>query len=338
MSRRAQAASLAGWLLLGGCSSSLEKLDEAVVLERPDMTLKVVHYHESVPLSYEGDRYSVFCRSPRTEAAYARADREPGWRPLGELAHDNERLPARAFVETVRDDYRMHGTGVMSWSAIAFNVTWDACGRVAVWDPSRLPPVFIDPVAKPDYCRPVGSGDCRYHDFQNDRRPRYALHAVTPSGHVDFGVRTAALTRGMQVSTETAGRVWHVVPGATEPERAYSVESLQRLDAATIDDRIRPTLLRQWFDTALPAAAGAMVVWSPDRLECAGRAAGDRAAAVPTCVALSVTNKWGDEARLVLWRSSAGTGWHSGEIVREGTVLAVDGLADLPGAIRRAEP
>ncbi len=309
----------------GGCADS-RKLDEAVVVERPELTLKVVHLRERLPLHYDGHRYRVYCRSPATEAVYARAAAEPGWRPIGDLLHDNQGRSAEAFVAAVRDGYPIHAPGLMTWSAIALSATWDGCGRIAQWDPAQLPGLFIDPVPKPDHCRPRGGADCRYYDFQNARRPVYQLAAVTPGGRLEFSVHTPALRHRLRVATANAGRVWHVVPEQQDPA---AVAALQQIDAGALDTGVDQVPLRRWLDENLPAAARAMVVWS------AGPVACEQTAAVAECVELFVTTRWGDEARLLLRQGPPGRIWQSAGLTSAGGSVALARLRDLPAALSR---
>ena len=58
------------------------------------------------------------------------------------------------------------------WVGNGVNVSFDACGQFRGWVPTDLPESMIEPATKPDYCRPKGAADCRWHDFIGARTPR----------------------------------------------------------------------------------------------------------------------------------------------------------------------
>jgi hypothetical protein len=122
---------------------------------------------------------------------------------------------ASELLPLARTDYLVVRDRTLVWKGTVLQVSFDGCASFAMWDPTTLPAERIDPVEKPDYCAPKGTGDCRYYDFQDDRTPRYSEIRVTPGGTIDFRAtsRSFTPTRTLRVRSEDSGTTWHVNGG-----------------------------------------------------------------------------------------------------------------------------
>lgn len=95
-------------------------------------------------------------------------------------------------------------------SGTVLRVSFDGCGRFAQWDPTTLPPGMIAPAEKPDYRKPEGLGDCRYHDFQDGSEPQYSAMESEGAGMLAFTVEAKAFREGvrLKVTTRDFGKTW----------------------------------------------------------------------------------------------------------------------------------
>jgi hypothetical protein len=209
-------AAVAVALAAGGCSGEW-RLDETVFHDTPELQLKVVRYYENLPFHYSGEIYVVMCRSEATRDFPANETQDAGWRTLGRGGAIGTKR-AGDVVQTIADRYRPDGA-ILVWLGTVFQVSFDACGHFATWDPTALPPGQIDPVEKPDYCAPEGSADCRYYDFQGERAPAYDEIHAGADGHVSFRVRSGSLrgVEALRVASDDFGRTWAVAPVAASP-------------------------------------------------------------------------------------------------------------------------
>lgn len=93
---------------------------------------------------------------------------------------------------------------------MTLTVGFGECDRFTRWDPTTLPSELLVSFPKPDFCAPVGAGDCRYMDFEGDRQPQYSDIRTEAPGHLAFRVRAAAIRDGATVSVETTdgGLTW----------------------------------------------------------------------------------------------------------------------------------
>ena len=211
------AASLAA-LGLSACRVGKTRLDEHVFHEEAGFRLKVVRYYENLPFHYTGEVFVVQCQSDATRSFEPHATQDAGWRVLGSGGAIGS-ASAAELVPALRQQYRMQ-EGALVWLSTVFQVSFDRCGRFAIWDPSGLPAKWIDPVEKPDHCAPKGTGDCRYYDFHGDRAPVYDEIRVALGGHVSFRVRSSAFAgvAALRVASEDGGRTWSVDPPDLDPE------------------------------------------------------------------------------------------------------------------------
>jgi len=211
---RAGLAGLAlAWLL--ACGTSTSKLDEAVLYEGPQFTLKVARYHESYPFHFVGEVYSVQCSSPRTAASPGHTTQDPGWVTLAAGAALGSKSAAE-LVPRERGHFRSIDDATLVWIDPGLRVSFDACGEIRSWYPWDLPIELIVPAAgKPPYCKPMGNLDCRREDFAGEREARFEDVRVEPAaGAVSFVVRSSALAneRGVRVLSADRGRTWNIEP------------------------------------------------------------------------------------------------------------------------------
>jgi len=172
---------------------SYKALDSAVFYEGPKYRLKAVRYHENLPLHYVGEAFIIGCVSEGTRDAVAGGGgfRVLGMRMLlaggaiGTKSVQDVVARERHRIETVSDD-------VLVVRGLALTISTDACASFVTWNPALLPEKLIDPVEKPDYCAPKGTGDCRDRDFEGDRAPVYDALEIRPD-RISFRMRSAAL-------------------------------------------------------------------------------------------------------------------------------------------------
>ena len=207
--------------VLAGCTGSTRKLDEVVFYRGPEFRLKLVRYHENLPLHYVGEVYRVQCASDGTARSPAHKTQDAGWVTIGNGGAIGS-TSAADMLRRVRHNYHMIDPSTLVWTGNGLEVSFDACGRFQKWYPTALPPELIDPVAKPEYCAPVGTADCRHYDFLGDRAPRFERLEVHPAGRIGFVARSPAIRPAGRVRVESAdsGRTWTVTPvsdGSPEP-------------------------------------------------------------------------------------------------------------------------
>lgn len=198
----------------GGCSAGIEKLDEAVLHEGPEFRLKLVRYHENLPLHFVGEIARVQCASRATAGSKPHKTQDAGWVALGYGTRDGKTLSATLWAERERPNYRVFGPRTLAWVGNGVSVSFDACATFASWYPTALPVAWIDSAPRPEHCSPKGKTDCRYLDFEGARAPRYEDLRVTEQGEVAFTVRSSALKDGKQVRVASAdfGRSWRIEP------------------------------------------------------------------------------------------------------------------------------
>lgn len=200
--------------LLAGCRPSMRRLDEALIHGGPKLRLKVVRYYENLPFHFSGEIGVVQCASSATRGIEAGRTNDSGWVPLGRVRALGSGS-ACELLPLARADYLVGHDRTLVWKGTVLQVSFDGCSAFATWDPTTLPQERIDPVEKPDYCAPKGSGDCRYYDFQGDRAPRYSEIRVTPGGTIDFRVASRSFTpaQTLRVTSEDSGATWRISDG-----------------------------------------------------------------------------------------------------------------------------
>ncbi|HEX4859064.1 MAG TPA: hypothetical protein VFV17_08595 [Usitatibacteraceae bacterium] len=197
--------------LLGACNPSTHKLDEAPIHDGPLFRVKLVRYYENLPFHYTGEVFRVQCASAATANSPAHKMQEAGWVTIGNGGAIGTKSAAEVAARE-RAHYRVIDERTLVWVGNGVNVSFDACGQFRGWVPTDVPESMIEPAAKPDYCRPKGTADCRWHDFMGARAPRYEDIRVEPGGRIAFTVHSTAF-RGAplrRVHSEDFGRTWVV--------------------------------------------------------------------------------------------------------------------------------
>ncbi|OGI62385.1 MAG: hypothetical protein A2W18_10635 [Candidatus Muproteobacteria bacterium RBG_16_60_9] len=204
-------------LLLCACSKELRKLDEAVFLETPELTLKLVRYYENLPFSYSGEIYVTQCSSPNSKKLPASDVNEPGWRVIDRGAALGSKS-APEVVDKVRNRYTVIGDGILYWSHVPLNISLDGCRTLITWSPVTLPAETIIPAALPEHCKHDKEAVCdRMYGsswaFQaQGRLPRYFDVQATRQGKISFRMQSAAIKDGsiLLVTSSNGGKSWDV--------------------------------------------------------------------------------------------------------------------------------
>lgn len=196
-------------IALVSCSQATQKLDEAVFYEGPYFKLKVVRYHENLPLHYTGEVFRVQCASEHTAHSPGHKTQDPGWRTLGNGSAIGSKNAAE-LVEREHRNYLVIDDQTLVWLGNGVSVSFDACGQFRAWYPTSLPEELIDQVVKPDLCAPKGKADCRHYDFQGDRAPHFGDIQVSRQGAISFTIRSKAFRgeRTVRVHSTDFGRTW----------------------------------------------------------------------------------------------------------------------------------
>lgn len=196
-------------VFLIACSPSTRKLDEAVIYEGPQFTLKLVRYFENLPFHYTGEVFRVQCASPQTSNSPAHQTQDAGWVSLGNGGAIGSKSAAE-LAERERRNYVVVDDHLLVWIGNGVNVSFDACGSFRGWHPTSLPEDLIVPAEKPDYCKPRGDVDCRHYDFLGDREPQFEDIRVTAQGSISFLVRSKAIRNGksIRIQSQDFGKTW----------------------------------------------------------------------------------------------------------------------------------
>ncbi len=198
-------------LLPAACGPRTRKLDEATFYDGPQFKLKLVRYHENLPLHYTGEVFRVQCASERTADAPAHATQDAGWVTLGNGGAIGSRSAAE-LAERERGNYRVIDERTLAWLGNGVSVSFDACGQFRSWYPTALPADLIDPVEKPEHCAPKGTGDCRHYDFLGDRVATFEQLEVRQDGRIAFVARSKSIrpAGAVRVESSDSGRTWAV--------------------------------------------------------------------------------------------------------------------------------
>ena len=195
-------------VLLNACDG-IEKLDEEVFYKGPEFTLKLVRYYESIFLHFNGEVFSVQCRSSATLDNQAQKRQEAGWRLISTGAALGSKN-AQEVVNQIQDEYIIMDNATLVKGGNGIAVTFDACGTIRGWYPTLLPLDMIDQIDKPDMCRPKGTADCRHYDFQGDRAAQIDDIQTATSGQISFLARSKAFKDGMviRITSKDYGKTW----------------------------------------------------------------------------------------------------------------------------------
>lgn len=195
----------------------MRKLDEAVFLDTPELTLKVVRYYENLPFSFSGEIYVTQCSSPNSKELPASVTNEAGWVVIDRGTALGSKS-AMEVVDKVRNKYTVVGDGVLYWSYVPINISTDGCRTRISWSPATLPAEMIIPKALPEHCK---------HDKEKlcDRMygpawpfeaagslPRYFDVHAARSGEISFRMQSTAIKEGiiMFVTSNDRGKSWNV--------------------------------------------------------------------------------------------------------------------------------
>ena len=279
--------------LLAACGEPSQRLDEYVFYDGPEFTLKVVRYYRNIPFNYLGEHAVVMCRSDTTGDYAGQGGQDDGWRVLGE-ADARGSKDAGEVALGLQHDYQVFDEHILIAGVNAFNISFDACGHFISWDPASLPPAMIAAVQKPDDCAPDGPLDCRYADFEGDRKPQYDQISVAGTGQVGFRVMTPAF-RGVQslrVHTRNNGAVWHVeTAGLESGGPGLQPDTLRSLRTNRLEAGAGDASLMDWFESAL--SPGSMVVWPDATGTCGEPAEADAQQRVPHCAEIRFVDSGG---------------------------------------------
>jgi hypothetical protein len=200
-------------LLVGntGCSS-IRRLDEFVFHEGPKYTLKAVRYYQNIFLHYNGEVFSIQCRSAGTEEFGAKKLQDKGWNNIltggaigTESAKDVAALWRQYFVFLDDDTLALTHAGL--------RVTFDACASFQGWYPTQVPIEMVDQIEKPSHCAPQGGGDCRHYDFQGDRAAKIEELRISPDRAITFLALTPAFNAGiLRIESADMGQTWTAEP------------------------------------------------------------------------------------------------------------------------------
>lgn len=198
---------LAG-LLLASCDTT-KRLDEQIFYEGPEVTLKLVRYYRNLFLSFNGEIYSVQCRSSETAGNRAGRNQDQDWRKLSTGAA-LESKSAQEVVDNLKDEYLIMDERTVVKRGGGIGVSFDACGTFRHWGATKLPIELIDQIEKPSHCAPKGTGDCRHYDFEGDRAPQISDIRTEPSGRISFVARSKAFRDGavFRIESQDSGRSW----------------------------------------------------------------------------------------------------------------------------------
>lgn len=197
--------------LLIACDASTRKLDEAPIYDGPAFRLKLVRYHENLPLHYTGEVFWVQCASSQTQNSPAHKTQDAGWVSLGNGGAIGSQNAAE-LAERERRHYLVINEHTLVWVGNGVNVSFDACGSFRGWYPTAIPQDLIVSAEKPDYCAPKGSADCRHYDFLGEREPSFDQIHASPNGLISFVIRSKAIRDGKSVRVESAdfGKTWKI--------------------------------------------------------------------------------------------------------------------------------
>jgi hypothetical protein len=291
--------------LLQACGDPNQRLDEFEIYNGPQFRLKLVSYYRNIPFNYLGEQVVVMCQSENTAEFSANDRHDAGWRMLGAVAGQGN-MSAREAAAIVQDDYDVLDQHILVAKTTAFNISFDACGHFISWDPGHLPDAMINPVVKPDSCAPNGPVDCRYHDFEGDRTPRYDQIRVPGLGQVSFTATSKAFegVEALHVHTSNNGAVWHVdTVGLNAGMQRLVPDTLRTLSVAALETGMPDVSLADWLESSIPPRS--MVIW-PDALTACGEEAGaDAPASLAPCAVILFKDREGNSGALYITMSAA---------------------------------
>lgn len=198
---------------LSACDKlTYQKLDEVLLYDSAELQLKVVLYTENLPFHYSGESYRVMCRSTNTVDSPAHATQDRGWVTIGNGSAIGTQT-ASDLSDKLMQNYRVQDSHIVFYSVNwLFRISFDGCGSFSTWDATSLPEDFIIHVKRGKDCKPTGSKDCRYEDFQGARQPRFTNIYVNKEREILFQVESAAFKNNIVycVKSSNYGKTWQV--------------------------------------------------------------------------------------------------------------------------------
>jgi hypothetical protein len=223
--RDVKAAAFALLLLLvwnSGCDST-RRLDEFVFHKGPKYTLKAVRYYRNIFLHYNGEVFSIQCRSAGTERFRAGERQDKGWNNIltgGAIGTES----AKDVVAVWQEYFLFLDDDTLAVTHSGLSVTFDACATFQGWYATQVPIEMVDQIEKPSHCAPQGTGDCRHYDFQGDRAAKIEELRISPDGAINFLARTPAFKAGiLRIESADKGQTW-----TAEPVHARPVSATQK--------------------------------------------------------------------------------------------------------------
>jgi len=293
--------------LLVACGEPNQRLDEYVFYDGPQFRLKVVRYYRNIPFNYLGEHAVVMCRSENTGDFPGNDAADAGWRMLAEAPAQGSR-DAREVALGIRDDYQVLDAHTLIAKTGVFNISFDACGHFINWDPTRLPQTMINAVPRPDSCAPAGPLDCRFSDFEGDRKPLYEQISVAGEGQVSFRVSTPAFrgVRSLHVQTRNNGALWHVdAAGSDTGGQRLQPGNVRSLSMASLGEGQAEVSLMEWLESVLPPRS--MVIW-PDGPVACDEHQGGRQGAATACAKIGFNDSQGNSGTIYIALNKASEG------------------------------
>lgn len=281
-------------LLLAACGEPNKRLDEYLFYAGPVLQLKVVRYYRNIPFNYLGEHALVMCRSEHTRDFQKDDAQDAGWRILGDAGGQGSQN-AREVALVVQDNYRIINDHILVVKQQVLNISFDACGSFANWDPTRLPPGMVETVEKPDSCAPAGPVDCRYLDFDGERAPHYETIEIAAAGQASFTVISPAFRNvtSLQVRTRNNGVLWHVdTVLMDDAEQDLPAGTLQALSLPLPESGLETVTLEDWLESVLPPRS--MVVWPRRTVGCNNTAALASPGATSQCAEIRFSDSAGN--------------------------------------------
>jgi hypothetical protein len=198
---------LATALAVSSCLPSVRRLDEADIYEGSLFRLKVVRYHVSVPLSFQGVAAFVSCASAATRQRPGTSTSDPGWVQVRAVPAYYSKSAA-SLRESALSRITIVDDKVLLVSESVLQVSYDGCATFRRWDPGQLPDSLLTAPRLPPDCAPSGNADCSYLSRMID--VTYTDIHVDTLGHVSF---TASSTRfpedvDLRVESADSGKTW----------------------------------------------------------------------------------------------------------------------------------
>ncbi len=206
--------------LVGSCGcDSTRRLDEFVFHEGPKYTLKAVRYYRNLFLSYNGEVFSIQCRSAGTEEFGAEERQDKGWNNIltgGAIGTES----ARDVVALWQEYFRFLDDDTFVITSSGLRVTFDACASFQGWYPTQVPIEMVDQIEKPSHCAPEGCGECRLYVFLGDREAKFEELHISPDGAISFLARTPAFKTGiLRITSADKGQTWTAGPATLSVTR-----------------------------------------------------------------------------------------------------------------------